>query len=304
LKDQLKSQSDLETLLHQVNVGKYKKGDPKKTLYIIMKEIQLEVHHYARRNWEIMIELLARWIVENKKEHLILGSMGSCALFKGLPLRYDSVYKRINKQDLFECYYEAAKTKPWDHLGEVMTEQNLGNKALGQFLTPRPIVEFMVQAVMGNRPEKLMMESWVDEQTRQYAVNYFLHFRRAPRHLPKIPTEPKILTYLDPCVGTGGFLLGATLAYPKAPLILFGIEIGVSIYRACLVNMALFSNHAYSIICADALKLDNKLSGPASPVWDLGNRWNPPDLSKFYWKPPPIRRDAFSLKAFTKLKKT
>jgi len=234
-----------------------------------MKEIQLEVHHYARRNWEIMIELLARWIVENKKERLILGSMGSCALFKGLPLRYDSIYKRINKQDLFECYYEAAKAKPWDHLGKIMTEQNLGNKRLGQFLTPRPIVEFMVHATLGDA-EKIK----------------------------------EIKTMLDPCCGSGGFLIGATLAYPKAPLILFGIEIGISIYRACLVNMALFSNHAYSIICADTLKLDNKLSGPASPVWDLGNRWNPPDLSKFYWKPPPIRADAFSLEAFTKLKKS
>ncbi len=285
-----------------MNVAKYKKGDPKKTLYIIMKEIELELHHYARRNWEIMVELLARWIVENKKERLILGSMGSCALFKGLPLRYDSVYKRINKQDLFECYYEVAKTKPWDHLGMVMVEQNLGNKALGQFLTPRPIVEFMVRAVMGNSPEKMRVESWVDEETRQYAANYFLHFRRFPRHLGKIPTEPKILTYLDPCVGTGGFLLGATLAYPKSPLILFGIDIGISIYRACLVNMALFSNHPYAIICADALKLDIKLSGPSSSLWDLGNRWNPPDMSKFYWKPSPIRRDAFSSKAFTELK--
>jgi len=308
LNDQLNSRkrSDLDFLIHRTKLQKFKKGDPKKSLYAIMHEIEMSEHHYARRNWEIMTELLARWIVENKKEHLELGSMGSCELFKDLPLKqHDKVYNRINRQDLFECYYEAAKTKPWDHLGEIMTEQSLGNKGLGQYLTPRPIVEFMVKMVLGDSPERIMMESWVDEQTRQYAVNYFLHFGRAPRHLPKIPTEPpKVLTYLDPCVGSGGFLLGATLAYPKAPLILFGIELGVSIYRACLVNMALFSNHPYSIMCADTLRLDTNKTGPGSKFWDLGNRWNPPDISAFKWKPSPIRADAFSLKAFTKLKKT
>jgi len=102
----------------------------------------------------------------------------------------------------------------------------------------------------------------------------------------------------------GGFLLGVTLAYPKAPLVLFGIDIGVGIYRACLVNMALFSNHPYSIMCANTLLLDPDKTGPAGKFWDLGNRWQPPDISAFNWKPPPIRKDAFSLAHFTKLKKT
>jgi len=85
----------------------------------------------------------------------------------------------------------------------------------------------------------------------------------------------------------------------KAPLVLFGIEINLSLYRACLVNMAMFSNHPYSIICADTLMIDQKWCGANSPIWDLGNRWNPPDMAPFYWKPPPIWHDRFSLKAFT-----
>jgi len=90
---------------------------------------------------------------------------------------------------------------------------------------------------------------------------------------------------------------------PKAPLVLFGVEIAVHLYRACLVNMAMFSNHPYSIICADALRLDVEKSGPTSTLWDLGNRWNPPDVSAYYWKPPPIGPDRFSLDAFTKITK-
>jgi len=58
-----------------------------------------------------------------------------------------------------------------------------------------------------------------------------------------------------------------------------------------LVNMAMFSNHPYSIICADTLRLDVDKSGPASRLWDLGNRWDPPDVSEYYWKPtPPFKR--------------
>jgi len=89
---------------------------------------------------------------------------------------------------------------------------------------------------------------------------------------------------------------------PKANLVLFGIEINPALYRACLVNMALFSNHPFSIICADSLMLDGNKTGPSSKLWDYGNQWLMPDLSPFYWKappPPPINPKSFSLKAFT-----
>jgi len=185
----------------------------------------------------------------------------------------------------------------------IFTEESLGNKHLGQYLTPRTIVEFMVNATLGSE-EKMIAEFWVNEENRRYLAEYYRHHFPHPLHLPKLPMEPKIKTVLDPCCGTGGFLLGTTLQYPKAPLVLFGIDIGISIYRACLVNMALFSNHSYSIMCANTLLLDPDKTGPAGKFWDLGNRWQPPDISAFNWKPPPIRKDAFSLAHFTKLKKT
>jgi len=103
----------------------------------------------------------------------------------------------------------------------------------------------------------------------------------------------------EPCVGTGRFLIVASQMMPKANLVLYGIEINPYLYHGCLINMSLFSNHPFSIICADALRLDPNKTGPASQLWHLGNRWNPPDISAFYWKPSPIWHDRFSLKAFT-----
>jgi len=63
----------------------------------------------------------------------------------------------------------------------------------------------------------------------------------------------------------------------------------------------MFSNHPFAIICADALMLDPRFTGPTSRIWDWSNQWNPPDLSEFYVKPPPITAEKFSLKDFVKL---
>ena len=102
-------------------------------------------------------------------------------------------------------------------------------------------------------------------------------------------------------MGTGRFLLGANWQ-AKKPIVLFGIELDVSLYRSCLVNMALFSKYPYTIICGDTLMIDSEYSGVDSKIWDLGNQWNPPDISMFYFKPiPPFK---FSLKDLAKTVKT
>jgi len=165
-------------------------------------------------------------------------------------------------------------------------------------MTPRPVVEVMTQMVYaGWNPEAELL---CYNSYRDYIAWYYLTQYAPPTHIK--PMEFPFKTQLDPCVGTGRFLIAASQMMPKAPLILFGIEINLSLYRACLVNMAMFSNHPYSIVCGDTLMIDQKYSGPSSNLWDLGNRWNPPDISAFYWKPPPIWHDRFSLKAFTKIK--
>jgi len=169
-------------------------------------------------------------------------------------------------------------------------------------MTPRFIVELMTRMVYTGRWEELVkdgqMEWIIYEQYLQHLVWYWSIFHSRPRHIRAM--EPPLHTQLDPCTGTGRFLIVASQMMPKANLVLFGIEINPALYRSCLVNMALFSHHPYSIICADSLMLDGNKTGPSSKLWDYGNQWDPPDLSEFYVKPPAIDSKHFSLKAFVK----
>jgi len=236
---------ELLELMKRVKVQQYKESPPLRILYEIFHEIESALRYGASRSWDIMVEMLAM--------HLGITKL----------TRYLNLYRRLNELDLLNAYVTVAQNKPWDYIGDVFIEQNL--IGLGQNLTPKVVVDFMIEMT-----------------------------------LPKPIT--KIQTVLDPCVGTGRFLIEASLLRQDSPLILFGIEINLSLYRACLVNMKMLANHPYSIVCADTLRLDPDLTGPASQIWDLGNRWDPPDVSALYWKPPPINPESFSLKAFTETK--
>jgi len=191
------------------------------------------------------------------------------ATYLGITKTEDMKLFREIKPSL-EHYITAAQNNPWDHIGELHVELCLNDKRHGVVLTPRAITEFMCAMAIGEKK--------------------------------KTKKTTKVETVLDPCVGTGRFLISATLLFPEKPLILYGIEIVPSLYRACLVNMKMFSNHPYYIICADTLRIDEKYACH-SDLWKLANRWDPADVSAFYWKPPPIWHDRFSLKAFTELDK-
>lgn len=279
---------ELRSLIHTVQKKRiqeqYAKTPAKKLLYLILHEIEMKKHYGRFRNWELMVELLAKWTVQNVD--LTLSSL-SCKSFHGLDMKQNKdLYDHIDNMNLFNSYYAAAKKEPWDHIGEVYTE--LGLVDPGQNMTPRAVVEFMLKLTFGN-PWRFEAKLFSYNSYRDYLLRYYTFHHVRPAHLR--PMEYPMQTQLDPCVGTGRFLLVASWLYPKAPLVQFGIEISLALYRACLVNMALFSKHAYSIICADALRLDTEKSGPSSPLWDLGNRWVPPDVSAFYWKPiPPFQR--------------
>jgi len=178
----------------------------------------------------------------------------------GISLLPETKHKELADKfsEELEHYIVAAKEKPWDYLGEVFIENRLDNPRLGQNITPKSIVDMMIKMTF---PEEIK----------------------------------KVQTVLDPCVGTGRFLMEASLLNPKAPLILYGVEIDLSLYRACVVNLSMFSNHPFTIICADTLRLDLKLSGCNSPMWLLGNRWEPPDMTPFYVKPPAATAKKFVL---------
>jgi len=242
-------------------------------LYAILQKIKRKVHYGRFRSWEILVELLADELGITKTKYVELA-------------------KEVKPQ--VQGFIQACRKKPWDYLGEVYTDEGLVGP--GQNMTPRAVVETMTKMV---HPDPWVYEAEVFcfASLLAYVIEHEAFYHMPPHHLK--PVEVPVKTQLDPCVGTGRFLLEASRLYPKAPLRLYGIEISLPLYRACLVNMAIMSNHPYYIICADTLRLDN-----SKLPYLVANRWNPPDMSKFYWKPPPIRRDAFSLEAFTKLKKS
>jgi len=292
---------ELLELIHRINVNKYSQSDPKHVLLKIIEEIKMKTGHYGFRSWELMVEYIAKWLVLNKKTGL--ACMAPLQGFKGLDLKKDSLYEYLEGLDYFNHYYAAAMAKPWDYIGEVYTE--LGCVGLGQNMTPRGIVEMMLQMTYcRSSGDELIKDGGIEwlvyDQYLQYLLWYWVTYHSPPRHIKAM--EPPIHTQLDPCVGTGRFLFVASQMMPKANLALFGIEINLPLYRAGLVNMAMFSNHPFSIICADTLMIDQKWTSCSSIMWDLGNQWNPPDMSIFYWKPPPIWHDRFSLKTFTEIK--
>jgi hypothetical protein len=292
---------------------RYATGNPKDILYEMLHEIDLKSHFGYRRSWEILIELLAYhlgllsnpWVYSKPTMDVRMVKDECSNMIRPYPFpmwknrgiftkterlqwihpaselssNAKEVLDQIEKTDLLEQYVVAARAKPWDHLGDLFCELELAGRknSLGQMLTPKQIVDFMIKCVLmdSDKPSK-------DEDTT-----------KKKRHEP--------ITYMDPCVGTGRFLIEATLLEPQKPLILFGIEIDVTLYRACLVNMALFSNHPYSIIRADTLRLDLTASMPSGPVWNLGNLWDPADLHEYYFKiPPPFK---FSLANLVKERK-
>lgn len=180
--------------------------------------------------------------------------------------KHMKLYWKIFRRGLFSAYMDAALKNPEDHIGAIYMEEGFCGKGSGQNMTPKNVVDFMIKIVMGDEP--------MTEQTTQ----------------------------MDPCVGTGRFLFRSSLINWDKPLILYGVEIALHLYKAGLVNMKLYATHPYYLLCADSLLC--AISGsPGSVVWLYANRWDPPSMSWSYWKPSPIGKDRFSLKAFTELNK-
>lgn len=294
-------------LLNKLKFNRYAKGDPKRALLKIMDEVSCRLHRYRKDVWNVTIELLADHlgIIENPWKYSTPDKE-----YKGPVSKTSNELAEIKPKiptELIEAYIVAAKTNPWDHLGEIFTEEELAGRknSLGQCLTPRCIVDMMVKMTLGEKmpkpyslakPDFLTLVQLTAEalnfNDKLAKININLQAERARWHTVLgmrpllVKYEPEPITDLDPCVGTGRFLLGATLMFPKAPLILYGIEIDISLYRACLVNMAMFSNHPYNIICADTLMLSEKCT-VGGDVWDLGNRWDPPDMTPYYYHSEP-----------------
>jgi len=169
--------------------------------------------------------------------------LADCLRIHPLPEKDRAVAERL--LPLAISYFETCFEDPWAWLGEVFERRNCANERLGQHVTPRSVVQFMVVSTMGQLPED--------------------------------GTHP--ITVLDPCAGTGRFLVEVATRYKDKPLGLFGIEIDLDLYRAALVNMRTFAfGRPYFILRADALVLDARRG---SSNWLLyGNLWNPPHWEK------------------------
>jgi len=291
-----------------------KEGNAKQLFKGIMDEIYYATGHSTKRCWETAIELVADHLgIIDEPWKYSLPELPKSPLFKGeiKPARREvpkDLAEKVRRTGLIEEFVEAARAKPWDYIGEVFVEERLANNRLGQMLTPRSVVQLMLQMTM----EEYFLKkerAWVDAETLLWAAEYTLKHgpplwasKALERAVKNVQDTNRPQTILDPAVGTGRFLIEASLMYPDEPLILFGIDIDVWMYRACLVNMALFSRHPYSIICANSLLIDEKYAGPSSTLWDYGNLWEPADVSKFYAKPPPVTADSFNLAEWIKLK--
>lgn len=250
--------------MDRLDLKRWAKNEPKKLLYTILKKVKRKLHYGRFRSWEIMVELLADELGITKTKHQELA-------------------KEVNKY--VKGFIAATKKKPWDYLGEVYQEEGLTGP--GQNMTPRAIIELMTKAV---HPEPWVYEAemYCFLSLADYVMRYESFFHMPPHHLK--PVEVPVKTQLDPCVGSGRFLLVASNMMPKAPLQLYGIEISLPLYRACLVNMAIMSKHPYWIICADTLRFP-KEGIPVAAWRTLANKWNPPDPSSYYYKPvPPFKR--------------
>ena len=311
----MQKRSNLDELLYRVRLKKAKEGDAKQLFKGIMDEIYHTSGHSSRRCWEMAIELVADhlgiidepWrysLPDLPKSHLFKGEIKSAR--REVP---PQLAERVRQTGLIEEFVEAAKAKPWDYIGEVFVEERLANNRLGQMLTPKSVVQLMLQMVMEDYFLKKDRD-WVDAETLLWAAECTLKHgppiwasKAVERAAKNVEDLKRPQTILDPAVGTGRFLIEASLMYPDEPLVLFGIDIDVWMYRACLVNMALFSRHPYSIICANSLLIDPNYAGPASPLWDYGNLWDPADVSKFYVKPPPVTADKFNLAEWVRLRR-
>jgi len=248
---------------------------------------------YRSSAYDLLLELLAQWICRNPK-YTLAGILNAnpgmrCMPFLGLDVylkneKNKKLYDKIEKLDLFKHYYIAAKARPQDYLGRLFEEQELGAMKSGIFMTPVNVVKFMVAVtISGDVETRHAAKRFCWESHNNYRRNYLrIH------HVPAFhirPMEIPFQTIMDPCVGSGRFLLETSIMYPKANFAFFGIDINVTMYRTSLVNMVHMSNHCFTLLCGNSLRLGTTSS--SNEIWALGNRWEIPDLTEFYWKPKP-----------------
>lgn len=209
-------ESDLDKLLRKVKVSRYKAGCSqgiKRTLLELMEAVEQKVHHFRKECWNITIELLADHLglMENPWKYSLPHVKWAGPISKPSYPGFKELKGYISKTGLIEEYVTAAKAKPWDYLGDIFTDEELAGRKnrLGQLLTPKQIIDFIVKAVgicEINRPDNetllwLSAEAWNHElQQLAISINQRIEDQRLKRIFDILPvwekyTKPK--TVLD-----------------------------------------------------------------------------------------------------------
>lgn len=165
-------EGDLQKLMHKIDLKRFANRPPKKMLQRIFEKIKRKQHYGAFRNWEMLVELMAKYLVLN--EDISLSKKGEdlpgCPMksFHGLSLEQDKLYTEL--EPLLKRYVYAAKNNPWDHIGELYTELKLVGP--GQNMTPKGVVDMMIKM---NYPEKVMK---ISTQLDIWRFTYLKHSKR------------------------------------------------------------------------------------------------------------------------------
>jgi len=175
----LDKRSNLEKLLYRVRLKRARESDAKQLFKGIMDEVYHATGHSTRRCWEIAITLVADHLgIIDDPWRYSLPDLPKSQLFKGeiKPAKLEvpkDLAERVRQTGLIEEFVEAARAKPWDYIGEVFVEERLANNRLGQMLTPRSVVQLMLQMVMADYFLK-RERAWVDAETLLWAADYTL----------------------------------------------------------------------------------------------------------------------------------
>jgi len=142
-------------------------------------------------------------------------------------------------EKLIQSYnLELIKSDRYDYIGDIYIENVIGATEAGRkglYLTPQPVVEMMCKCTLGEK-------------------NY------------------EKINVLDPCVGTGRFLLTANKYAPNARL--FGVDNNLTMIRSAFTNAAIHSISMY-LLHADTFKHETDIAlSEGRYNWQFANRWD------------------------------
>jgi len=200
----------------------------------------IKINKDARKTYDNMFEVLFREYNDSHKayDHLLqfLTVYNHMAVMDDI--KFEWFFKNQDLADKLIRSYDRAmiKSDRYDYLGDIYTENVIGPREAGRtglYLTPQPVVDAMCQMIIGETMDRL------------YVV--------------------------DPCAGSGRFLITANKYAPNA--ILFGVDKNITMVRTAFTNAAIHNIDVF-LLHADSLYHEINLCYPNGLYnWHHANRW-------------------------------